>query len=146
MSSQWELGRFITTSLDDLLKVVSVLFSCWFTYRILGSPDLPATGTAGGIGDHSRVGRKPPEGVFLPAPAGTVEQDRAQADKVLKDIPVTFPILFDDNNQVSELYDVDAMPVTVLVDRGGEIRFVHRGYKPGYEALYEEQVRQLVKE
>jgi peroxiredoxin len=75
-----------------------------------------------------------------------VEQDRAMADKVLRDIPVSFPILFDDANRVSELYGVDAMPVTVLVDRRGEIRYLHRGYKPGYEDQYEAQVRALVKE
>ena len=75
-----------------------------------------------------------------------VEQDRAMADKVLKDIPVTFPILFDSENQVSELYGVDAMPMTVLVDRNGDIRYLHRGYKPGYEEKYEEQIRALVKE
>lgn len=75
-----------------------------------------------------------------------VEQDRAMADKVLKDIPVTFPILFDSENQVSEMYGVDAMPMTVLVDRNGDIRYVHRGYKPGYEEKYEEQIRTLVKE
>jgi peroxiredoxin len=75
-----------------------------------------------------------------------VEQDRKMADKILRDIPVSFPILFDDQNTVSELYDVDAMPVTVLVDRNGEIRFMHRGYKPGYEVEYEAQVRELVRE
>jgi len=75
-----------------------------------------------------------------------VEQDRKMADKVLRDIPVTFPILFDDQNAVSELYDVDAMPVTVLVDRSGDIRYMHRGYKPGYEIEYEAQIRELVRE
>ena len=75
-----------------------------------------------------------------------VEQDRKMADKILRDIPVSFPILFDDQNAVSELYDVDAMPVTVLVDRNGDIRFMHRGYKPGYEIEYEAQVRELVRE
>jgi len=75
-----------------------------------------------------------------------VEQNRDMADKVLRDIPVTFPILFDDENIVSELYDVDAMPATVLVDRNGEIRFIHRGYKAGYEKEYERQIRSLIKE
>ena len=75
-----------------------------------------------------------------------VEQNRELADRILRDTPVTFPILFDDRNHVSELYDVDAMPVTVLVDRSGEIRFMHRGYKPGYEQEYERQVRAPVKE
>ncbi len=45
-----------------------------------------------------------------------VEQERELAEKVLREIPVTFPILFDDQNQVSEEYDVDAMPATVLVE------------------------------
>lgn len=75
-----------------------------------------------------------------------VEQDRTSADKVLRDIPVNFPVLFDDENLVSELYSVDAMPMTVLVDRDGNMRFTHRGYKPGYEDAYEKQIRALVRE
>ena len=75
-----------------------------------------------------------------------VEQDRAMADKVLRDIPVTFPILYDSDNEVSQIYDVDAMPATVLVDRNGEIRYMHRGYKPGYELEYEKQIKTLIRE
>jgi len=75
-----------------------------------------------------------------------VEQDRASADKILREIPVTFPVLFDDNNVVSELYKVDAMPMTVLVDRNGVVRALHRGYKPGYEDTYDKEVRALLKE
>ena len=75
-----------------------------------------------------------------------VEQDRKLADKVLREIPVNFPILFDDTNEVSKAYDVDAMPSTVLVDRNGEIRYMHRGYKPGYEDMYEKQIRSLIRE
>jgi peroxiredoxin len=75
-----------------------------------------------------------------------VEQDRKMADKILKDIPVTFPVLFDDENGVSDQYDVDAMPLTLLIDRDGEIRYMHRGYQPGYEDEYEKQIRTLIKE
>lgn len=75
-----------------------------------------------------------------------VEKDRAMADKILRDIPVSFPILFDTENEVSQVYDVDAMPATVLVDRNGEIRFMHRGYKPGYELEYERQIKTLIRE
>lgn len=75
-----------------------------------------------------------------------VEQDRENAERVLDDLGLSFPILFDDNNDVSELYDVDAMPFTVLVDRGGKMRFAHKGYKPGYESLYDQQIRELIKE
>ena len=75
-----------------------------------------------------------------------VEQDSADAQRMLKDTPVTFPILFDAQNQVSKLYDVTAMPSTVLVDRDGKVRFMHKGYQPGYEDEYQTQIRALVRE
>lgn len=75
-----------------------------------------------------------------------VEQDSTDAERLLKDTPVTFPILFDAQNQVSKLYDVTAMPSTVLVDRDGKVRYVHKGYQPGYESEYQTQIRALVKE
>ena len=75
-----------------------------------------------------------------------VEQDREGAERVLRDIPVSFPVLFDDGNTVSEVYDVDAMPATVMVDRSGIVRFMHRGYKPGYEKQYEKELRGLLRE
>ncbi len=75
-----------------------------------------------------------------------VENDPEAARKLLRDIPVSFPILFDDNSTVSRLYDVDAMPTTVMVDRDGNLRYLHRGYKPGYEDHYKEQIRELIRE
>jgi len=75
-----------------------------------------------------------------------VEQDTKDAERMLKDAPVTFPILFDAQNQVSQLYDVTAMPSTVLVDRDGKVRYMHKGYQPGYEDEYQTQIRALVRE
>jgi peroxiredoxin len=75
-----------------------------------------------------------------------VEQDSADAQRMLHDTPVTFPILFDTQNVVSKLYDVTAMPSTVIVDRDGNVRYMHKGYQPGYENEYQTQVRALVKE
>ncbi|MEM7209003.1 MAG: TlpA disulfide reductase family protein [Pseudomonadota bacterium] len=75
-----------------------------------------------------------------------VEQDTKPAKNMLKSTPVTFPILFDDQNLVSQLYQVQAMPTTILVDRDGNMRYLHKGYKPGYEVKYEEQVRKLLRE
>jgi len=75
-----------------------------------------------------------------------VEENSAPARKLLKNIRVSFPILFDTKNKVSKLYNVSAMPSTILVDRNGKMRFLHKGYKPGYEAEYQKQVRSLVRE
>jgi peroxiredoxin len=60
--------------------------------------------------------------------------------------PVTFPVLLDPKNEVSKLYKVVAMPSTVLVARDGTMRFIHHGYKPGYEGEYQTQVRALLRE
>lgn len=75
-----------------------------------------------------------------------VEKEPRAAVRLLKDIPVSFPVLLDSENSVSELYDVIAMPSTVLIDRDGKVRHVHNGYKPGYEDIYQDQVRGLIRE
>lgn len=75
-----------------------------------------------------------------------VDEDRAEADKMLSDLPVSFPILYDDRNNVSKLYQVKAMPTTIMVDRDGRIRYLHKGYKPGYEEDYQQQIRELLRE
>ena len=38
------------------------------------------------------------------------------------------------------------MPATVLIDRDGRVRYLHRGYREGVEESYERQIRELVKE
>ena len=75
-----------------------------------------------------------------------VEEDSTEAAQFLSETPVTFPVLFDRENGVSKLYDVVAMPSTVLVDRAGNVRYLHNGYQPGYENAYQDQIRELVKE
>ena len=75
-----------------------------------------------------------------------VEPDSAGAVDWLKATPVTFPILFDTDSKVSKLYAVAGMPSTVILDRKGTVRYLHRGYKPGDENEYLDQIRALVRE
>jgi thiol-disulfide isomerase/thioredoxin len=75
-----------------------------------------------------------------------VEPDSVGAVDWLKVTPVTFPILFDTDSKVSKLYAVDGMPSTVIVDRKGNLRYLHRGYKAGDENEYLDQIRALVRE
>ncbi|HSX51951.1 MAG TPA: TlpA disulfide reductase family protein [Cellvibrio sp.] len=75
-----------------------------------------------------------------------VEEDNTDAKKLIKDLGVTFPILYDTESKASSLYNVDAMPTTVVIDKKGEIRYVNRGYKPGDENKYRDQIRELIKE
>lgn len=75
-----------------------------------------------------------------------VEEDNTDAKKLLKELGVTFPVLFDTESKASTLYSVDAMPTTVLIDKKGQIRYVNRGYKAGDENKYRDQIRELIKE
>jgi thiol-disulfide isomerase/thioredoxin len=53
-----------------------------------------------------------------------VEEDNTDAKKLLKDLGVSFPVLFDPESKASKLYNVEAMPTTVLIDRKGQIRVI----------------------
>jgi peroxiredoxin len=75
-----------------------------------------------------------------------IDDDSSRAMQMIEELGVNFPVLFDSSKTVSELYEVEAMPVTVLVDREGTVRYVHHGYKPGYEDKYLDQVRSLLRE
>ena len=75
-----------------------------------------------------------------------MEGDSGSAQKIVDKTNVTFPILLDDGQKVSELYSLEAMPSTVVVDRDGVVRYIHRGYKPGDEAKYVEVVKELIRE
>jgi len=75
-----------------------------------------------------------------------IDDDSRRAMQMIEELGVSFPVLFDARKEVSELYEVEAMPVTVLVDREGNVRYVHHGYKPGYEDKYLDQVRSLLRE
>ena len=75
-----------------------------------------------------------------------IDDDSSRAMDMINELGVSFPVLFDATKEVSRLYQVDAMPVTVIVDREGNVHHVHQGYKPGYEQKYLDQVRALLRE
>lgn len=75
-----------------------------------------------------------------------IDDDSRRAMQMIEDLGVGFPVLFDETKEVSKLYQVEAMPVTVLVDRAGNVRHVHHGYKPGYEEKYLTEIRSLLRE
>ena len=75
-----------------------------------------------------------------------IDDDSRKAMNMVSELGVSFPVLFDARKEVSKLYEVEAMPVTVLIDREGTIRYVHHGYKPGYEDKYLDQIRSLLRE
>jgi peroxiredoxin len=75
-----------------------------------------------------------------------IDEDPRAAQAATAKLGVKFPVLLDSDRTVSRLYDMGSMPATVLIDRDGRVRFLHRGYREGMEDDYERQIRELVKE
>jgi thiol-disulfide isomerase/thioredoxin len=75
-----------------------------------------------------------------------VEPDSKAAEAFLKTTPVSFPVAFDPDSSVSKLYSVQGMPSSVIIDRKGNARVIHRGYRPGDENVYLDHIRKLIKE
>jgi peroxiredoxin len=75
-----------------------------------------------------------------------IDENSSKAMNMVSELGVSFPVLFDTRKEVSKLYEVDAMPVTVIIDREGTVRYVHHGYKPGYEQMYLDQIKSLLRE
>jgi peroxiredoxin len=59
----------------------------------------------------------------------------------------TMPVLLDARSEVIALYDPQlVLPLAVLVDRSGRIRFVHQGYSHGDERLIEAEIGKVLDE
>ena len=74
-----------------------------------------------------------------------VDDDVRKAGDVAAKLGLTFPVLLDTDKAVSKLYDLSTMPSTVIIDRDGKVRYLHRGYLAGYEDNYDKQIRELLK-
>jgi peroxiredoxin len=75
-----------------------------------------------------------------------LDDDAGHAASASSKLGLQFPILLDTDKKVSKLYQLGTMPSTVLIDRDGKVRYIHLGYKGGYEETYDKQIRELLRE
>jgi len=75
-----------------------------------------------------------------------IDETRELSQKLLKDVEVNFPVLYDHDSEVAEPYNIQAMPSTFIIDKSGNFRYLHLGYQDGYELAYEEQIKKLMRE
>jgi peroxiredoxin len=76
----------------------------------------------------------------------SVDDDPAHARQFVASHPLGFLMLEDPAKDVARLYQIDDLPTTVLIDRGGIVRHVYRDFGPRDEALYLSQLRELLNE
>jgi len=72
----------------------------------------------------------------------SLEQTRAMT----RSLSLTFPVLVDDQKTVSSLFNVKSMPLIILIDRAGQIRFQHKGFQMGDQARISDELRLLLNE
>jgi len=57
-----------------------------------------------------------------------------------------FPILHDGDKQIARLYDIGKLPMTLLIDRHGKVRYVHQGFRGDDVEQYVTQLEALLAE
>jgi len=75
-----------------------------------------------------------------------VDDDPAQSRDFARSAAVGFALLLDPAKTVSRSYQVDNLPMTVLIDRNGTVRYVLREYSAANSTLYLQQLRTLLNE
>ncbi len=76
----------------------------------------------------------------------SVDDDLRRAREFAGAMKVSYPIMFDTGTDLGRDYLLQKMPMTILVDRSGVVRFSHVGYKHGDERIYLDQIRELLRE
>jgi peroxiredoxin len=75
-----------------------------------------------------------------------VDDDAHHAVEFARGRPLSFPMLLDPSKDVSRAYQVDNLPMTVLIDRNGVVRRVYRDRSAKSEALFVRELRALLNE
>lgn len=78
--------------------------------------------------------------------AVNLDQDRELADAFLGKTPAGFRVEFDPAGTVARQFNVQAMPTSFLIDRRGQVRVRHAGFKDKHRAEREQQIALLLKE
>jgi peroxiredoxin len=76
----------------------------------------------------------------------SVDEDVRRAREFAEAMAVSYPILFDNGSRLGKDYMLQKMPVTMLVDRAGVVRYSVVGFKQGDERGYLDQIRDLLRE
>jgi len=76
----------------------------------------------------------------------SVDDDLRRSKEFAAAMGVSYPILFDTGTTIGKDYFLQKMPMTILVDRSGIVRYSAVGFKRGGERVYLDQIRELLRE
>jgi thiol-disulfide isomerase/thioredoxin len=73
-----------------------------------------------------------------------LDEDKANAEKFLKEIPVAFTVLRDAKGEWSDKFVVESMPTSFIVDKQGVIQNIHKGFASDDINELEHKITQLL--
>lgn len=76
--------------------------------------------------------------------AVNLDEDSANAEKFLKELPVEFTVLKDGEGSWADKFGVESMPTSYLIDRKGIVQKVHHGFTSDDIKEIEEKVTALL--
>ena len=76
----------------------------------------------------------------------SVDEDLVHAREFAGAMKVSYPIVFDTGSDIGREYQLQKMPMTILVDRAGVVRYTNVGFKRGDERAYLDHIRELLRE
>lgn len=122
--------------LSDAIKKGPVLIDFWATWCKPCLQELPH------VNELYRKHREQGLQVF----AITIDSPKSQSKvkPFIKGQGYEFTVLLDQDSEARKLFGGKDVPLTILIDRKGEVVFRHLGYVPGDEKSLEEKVGKLV--
>jgi peroxiredoxin len=76
----------------------------------------------------------------------SVDEDLNRAREFAGAMKVSYPLMFDTGSSIGRDYLLEKMPMTILVDRAGVVRYSNVGFKRGDERAYLDHLRELLRE
>src|SRR5271165_416407 len=76
----------------------------------------------------------------------SIDEDLQRAREFASAMKVSYPIMFETGSDIGKDYQLAKMPMTILVDRSGVVRFSHVGFKRGDDRVYLDHIRELLRE
>jgi peroxiredoxin len=76
----------------------------------------------------------------------SVDEDLDRAREFAAAMKVSYPMMFDTGSNIGRDYLLQKMPMTILVDRAGVVRYANVGFKRGDERAYLDHIRELLRE
>jgi len=67
-----------------------------------------------------------------------------RAEEMTRGMQLDFPVLLDLKRRVAKLYDPGKLPLTVLIDPAGDVRYVHKGYSVKDPLIYTAELESLL--